>query len=78
MVLVPTGKEELARDVAALRCGLDHALWKGGDREDRCVEMLNNKHRYQLNIDGQFVDVLPFDLERAHALYKALLGPSRR
>ena len=75
VVLVPTGKEELARDVAALRCGLDHALWMGDDREDKCVEMLNDKHRYQLNIDGQFVDVLPFDLERAHALYKALFGP---
>ena len=75
VVLVPTGKEELAREVAALRCGLDHALWKGDDREDRCVEMLNNKHRYQLNIDGQFVDILPFDMERAHALYKALLAP---
>ena len=75
MVLVPTGKEELAREVAALRCGLDQTLWSSADREHRCVELLNNKHRHRLNIDGQSVDVLPFDLQRAHALYKALLAP---
>jgi CHAT domain-containing protein len=65
----------LEREVGELRCGLDHALWKGGDAQDRCVEMLNNKYSYQLYVDGVEVDVLPFDLERAHALYKALLGP---
>ena len=69
------GTPSLRQEVAALRCGLDHALWKGGEAQDRCVEMLNNKYSYQLYVDGEAVDVLPFDLERAHALYKALLGP---
>ena len=69
------GTPSLRREVAALRCGLDHALWKGGEAQDRCVEMLNNKQSYQANINGEIVDILPFDLQRAHALYKALLGP---
>jgi CHAT domain-containing protein/tetratricopeptide (TPR) repeat protein len=69
------GTKALREQVASLRCGLDHALWKGGEAQDRCVEMLNNKYSYQLSVDGVAVDVLPFDLERAHALYKALLGP---
>lgn len=73
--LVPTGRETLSREVAALRCGLDHSLWRGDAREEQCVEMLNNKHRYQLSIDGQVVDVLPFNLERAHGLYRALFAP---
>jgi CHAT domain-containing protein len=69
------GTSSLTREVGALRCGLDHALWKGGEAQDRCVEMLNNKYSYQLSVDGLAADVLPFDLERAHTLYKALLGP---
>ena len=28
LVLIPMGTDELARDVAALRCGLDEAAWK--------------------------------------------------
>jgi CHAT domain-containing protein/tetratricopeptide (TPR) repeat protein len=72
---IPIERQALRDSVTALRCGLDHALWKGGEAQDRCVEMLNNKYSYQLSVDGMTVDVLPFDLERAHALYKVLLGP---
>ena len=71
----PLGTRSLRREIAALRCGLDHALWMAGEGQDRCVKMLNNKYSYQLSIDGEVVDVLPFDLERAHTLYKALLRP---
>ena len=71
---VPLGEEELAREVAALRCGLDDTLWNIADSYDKCVAMLK-KYRYDANFDGQLVQVLPFDMQRAHELYKALLGP---
>ena len=71
---LPLGEEEFARDVAALRCGLDNSLWNIADSYDRCVEMVK-KYRYDANFDGQFVQILPFDLERAHGLYKTLLAP---
>jgi hypothetical protein len=65
------GTQSLTREVAALRCGLDDTLWNDADRSNRCVELVK-AHRY----DGiGFVSALPFDLERAHALYKRLLGP---
>ena len=68
------GTSSLRREVGALRCGLDGTLWRGGEAQDRCVDLVK-AHPPQENIDGQVVDILPFDLERAHALYKALLGP---
>jgi len=68
------GTPSLRREVGALRCGLDGTLWRGDEAQDRCVKLVK-AHPPQENIDGQVVDVLPFDLERAHALYKALLGP---
>jgi CHAT domain-containing protein/Tfp pilus assembly protein PilF len=57
----------LADAVAALRCGLDFAEWQRDDRGTRCSKAL----------DGAVPrgDVLPFDLARSHALYRALLGP---
>ena len=61
----------IAEEVAALRCGLDDTLWNGSESEDKCVELVK-AHRF----DGVgFVGALPFDLERARALYKALIGP---
>ena len=69
------GRTALTEEVAALRCGLDATLWGGGEARDRCVSLLKGAHPPQDDIDGQLVDVLPFDLQRAHALYKALLGP---
>lgn len=66
LVLVAMGKEELAREVAALRCGLDTAAWEveGGSS---CKSLLGTARSA-----GQ---PLPFDLSRAHALYGALLSP---
>lgn len=46
----------------ALRCGLDSAHWD----HPTCERVLKTKR------SG---DELPFDLERAHTLYKAILGP---
>jgi CHAT domain-containing protein len=67
------GTPSLRREVAALRCGLDDALWNHVSSYDKCVELVK-KHRSDANIDGQFVKVLPFDRDRAYLLYKALLG----
>ena len=62
------GTAALAREVQALRCGLDAAAW---DDPAPCkaltqAEPVRNK-------DGDIV-ALPFDHARAHALYKALFG----
>jgi CHAT domain-containing protein/tetratricopeptide (TPR) repeat protein len=48
-------------------------------RRQRCAELLKNKPFVEIiNVGGklQAVNVLPFDLARAHELYKALLGPA--
>src|SRR5205823_1039479 len=47
-------------------------------RRYRCMQLTNSKPKTEtVQIDGkeQGVDVLPFDLARAHMLYKALFGP---
>jgi CHAT domain-containing protein len=67
------GTPSLKREVAALRCGLDDALWNDANSYEKCVALVK-KHRSDANIDGQFVKVLPFDRDRAHALYEALFG----
>jgi len=61
----------IAEEVAALRCGLDYSLWNSGESEEKCVALVK-AHRF----DGiGFVGALPFDLDRAYALYKALVMP---
>lgn len=55
------GTDALAREVQALRCGLDVAVWG----EARCAELAGQSPR-----DG----LPPFDYVRAHKLYKALFG----
>ena len=65
------GTAALRRAVAALRCGLDNALWDNAKWNAWCVEALK-KHPHE-SVGG--VTALPFDLARAHALYQALLGP---
>jgi CHAT domain-containing protein len=56
------------REVAALRCGLDLAAWAEGSN---CSKLLG----VSLTTDDlQPGKPLPFDLARAHALYKALFG----
>src|SRR5262249_27759736 len=54
---------------AALRCGLDTVgAWRG-EGARRCMELLNLSGRPD---DG---NLGPFRLDRAHALYRALLAP---
>ena len=62
------GKAALAREVEALRCGLDEAAWsraclRAADRRDL--------QRRPMPAAGK---PLPFDPARAHKLYKALFG----
>jgi CHAT domain-containing protein len=64
------GTTALRREVEALRCGLDDVLWDDKDSYERCMGLVKAV-RYDTGYGG----VLPFDLGRAHALYKALLGP---
>ena len=62
------GTAGLRREVEALRCGLDNALWDDVGKAERCAALLGMQ-RYDT-----VVNVLPFDLARAHKLYKDLLG----
>jgi tetratricopeptide (TPR) repeat protein len=65
------GTEALNREVAAMRCGLDRALWDNVASAKRCSELVQARR----NGGVSAANVLPFDLGRAHGLYKALLGP---
>jgi CHAT domain-containing protein/tetratricopeptide (TPR) repeat protein len=64
------GTAALAREVAALRCGLDYeGSWSV--KASRCSSLLNDAYSPQ---DHQGGTPLPFDLGRAHALYTGLFG----
>ena len=58
------GSNAFAAQVAALRCGLDEAAWEG-EGVGRCTRAVGKR------IEGEG---LPFDLTRAHDIYKALFG----
>ena len=62
------GNATLAREVQALRCGLDTAAWSG----PHCRELLGIEYT---DDDADKGKPLPFDLARSHALYKALFSP---
>jgi CHAT domain-containing protein/Tfp pilus assembly protein PilF len=64
------GEKRLNDAVSALRCGLDAEAWL--DKASACLQRLGRKT--PLGADEQ----LPFDQERAFALYEALLGPVAR
>lgn len=64
--LVPLGEEELQREVAALRCGLDTSSWDD-ESASACESLTGFRNRPD--------QPLPFDLARAHGLYRALLAP---
>jgi CHAT domain-containing protein/tetratricopeptide (TPR) repeat protein len=67
-VKIPLGREKLEEHVEALRCALDNiGAWNGGGTR-RCMELL------KLAAPPGQADVAPFDLERAHTLYRALFG----
>jgi CHAT domain-containing protein/tetratricopeptide (TPR) repeat protein len=61
------GTKALQREVQALRCELDAATWA----EPACVEVAGQNQRQPVS-EGI---PSPFDLARAHDLYKALFGP---
>jgi tetratricopeptide (TPR) repeat protein len=64
------GTPALTREVAALRCGLDYyGTW--GAEGSRCAELLRTSYTKMNHKDGK---PLPFEPDRAHALYKALFG----
>jgi CHAT domain-containing protein len=86
----------LEETVAALRCGLDPALWHRADwwsedtkeqivlkaaqiaRRQRCVQLVKTEPKTEIikTRDKETnVSLLPFDLERAHRLYKVLFDP---
>jgi CHAT domain-containing protein/tetratricopeptide (TPR) repeat protein len=66
------GTAALRREVAALRCGLDAAAWRGKGAL-RCADLLKLPPQKAPEVDQP----LPFDAARAHALYASLLGGAR-
>ncbi len=64
------GKAALAREVEALRCGLDEAAWAG----PACAELTGETYT---EADVNAGKPLPFDPARAHKLYKALFGQAQ-
>jgi CHAT domain-containing protein len=67
------GTPALVREVAALRCGLDAALWDDEAASARCRELVKTAPQRD-RFDTVVSETLPFDTARAHALYKALFG----
>jgi CHAT domain-containing protein/tetratricopeptide (TPR) repeat protein len=67
------GTQALADGVAALRCGLDAALWDDSDAVKRCRNLVQGEPTRDA-FDSVLNETLPFDVARAHALYKALFG----
>jgi CHAT domain-containing protein/tetratricopeptide (TPR) repeat protein len=64
------GTAALRRHVAALRCGLDASAWRDKG-EVRCRELLKVNFTVK---EAETDKPLPFDVSRAHALYKGLFG----
>ncbi len=64
----PIGAKQLAETIGILRCGLDDEAWTDKTQAP-CAERLGLKRPPGLG------EQLPFDSERAFALYQALLGP---
>jgi CHAT domain-containing protein/tetratricopeptide (TPR) repeat protein len=64
------GTAALKGEVAALRCGLDYDGAWGVDGSN-CAQLLNATYTASDHFAGK---LLPFDVERAHALYRALFG----
>jgi CHAT domain-containing protein/tetratricopeptide (TPR) repeat protein len=63
------GTPALMQEVAALRCGLDY---EGAWKDAHCSDLL--KIAYTRADHDVFRKPLPFDLARAHSLYKGLFG----
>ena len=72
-VRIDLGTPALTREVAALRCGLDEALWEMTTAQPSARDLVKT-HRHDATIDGNVRQVCRSTLARAHALYKALFG----
>ena len=66
-VRVELGTKTLTEHVQALRCGLDSSSWAGS----RCFDLTTQTYT---ETDYSTGKALPFDLARAHRLYRALFG----
>jgi CHAT domain-containing protein/tetratricopeptide (TPR) repeat protein len=67
------GTAALKREVAALRCGLDAALWDDEAASARCRDQ--TRAAPERDVYGNIqTETLPFPRSRSHALYKALFG----
>jgi hypothetical protein len=64
------GTKGLTDMIAALRCGLDFLGSWTGEKALRCAELLG----IEFSAAPREGDPLPFDVTRAHGLYKALFG----
>jgi CHAT domain-containing protein/tetratricopeptide (TPR) repeat protein len=73
---VPLDTRGLADSVTALRCGLDETLWSADESREKCRAALQESPAY-VEFEAKGANGLPFDLARAHAFYKALLGPAQ-
>ena len=62
------GTAALTRDVGALRCGMDEEEWATSTGATRCAELLG------LMDTADPAQSMPFDLGKAHALYRGLFG----
>ncbi len=66
----PLNARALRREVSALRCGLDYdGTWLAPN--SRCAELLNVNY---IEADRDARKPLPFDRDRAYALYETLFG----
>jgi CHAT domain-containing protein/tetratricopeptide (TPR) repeat protein len=68
------GSKALTERVAALRCGLDAALWDDEATAARCRDLVKAAPERDA-FDNTRAETLPFDTNRAYALYRALFGP---
>jgi CHAT domain-containing protein/tetratricopeptide (TPR) repeat protein len=64
---IPLGMNAVVEKVQTLRCGLDGSNWSDTARRERCKQLTGRT--------VSDTDPLPFDLAKAHDLYRALLGP---
>jgi CHAT domain-containing protein len=67
------GTKALTELVAVLRCGLDAALWDDEPAAARCRYLVSTPPERDAS-DNIRTETLPFDTNRAHALYQALFG----
>jgi CHAT domain-containing protein/tetratricopeptide (TPR) repeat protein len=67
------GTSALTREVAALRCGLDAGLWDDSKAAAHCRDLIKATTQRGA-FETASLKSIPFDLTRAHALYRALFG----